>query len=82
MIEKFEINVDMTDAKVSREAVNLGGTTANFKYGDIVNLKDLFYGMMLPSGNDAAFCIAEYFGKLLYKKSPEYEQKLQQLIKM
>jgi D-alanyl-D-alanine carboxypeptidase len=56
--------------KVSREAINLGGTTANLKFGDILTLKDLLYGMMLPSGNDAAFAIAEYFGRLLYKKSP------------
>ena len=26
------------------------------------------YGMMLPSGNDAAFLLAEYFGKLLKEK--------------
>lgn len=43
--------------KVSRDAVLLGGTTANLKTADEITLKDLFYGMMLPSGNDAAFAI-------------------------
>ncbi len=47
------------------------GTTANLKFTDVLTLKDLFYGMMLPSGNDAAFALAEYFGRLLYKKFPE-----------
>ena len=26
------------------------------------------YGMMLPSGNDAAFALAKYFGKYLFVK--------------
>jgi D-alanyl-D-alanine carboxypeptidase len=46
------------------------------KFGDILTVKDLLYGMMLPSGNDSAFALAEYFGRLLYKLSPEYEEKL------
>ena len=39
------------------------GTSANLVKGDILTLKQLFYGIMLPSGNDAAFTIAEYLGK-------------------
>ena len=27
-------------------------------------LEQMFYGMMLPSGNDAAYTIAEYVGNL------------------
>ena len=27
----------------------------------------LFYGLMLPSGNDAAYCLAEYIGEFLYE---------------
>ncbi len=36
-----------------------------------MSLYDLFYGMMLPSGNDAAFQIAQIGGSLIYmhKKS-------------
>jgi len=34
------------------------GTTANLKVGDRIKVWDLFYGMMLPSGNDAAWAIA------------------------
>jgi hypothetical protein len=30
-----------------------------------MTLDQLFYGMMLPSGNDAAFTLAEYFGQLI-----------------
>jgi len=38
--------------------------------------------MMLPSGNDAAFTIAEYFGRLLYRQSSDYSQKVQEVIKI
>ena len=33
------------------------------------------YGLMLPSGNDAAHCLAEYFGGLLKKEAHEIEEK-------
>jgi D-alanyl-D-alanine carboxypeptidase len=31
----------------------------------IFTLKDLFYGMMLPSGNDAAYMIAQVGGTII-----------------
>lgn len=51
--------------KVSRIAANVGGTTAGLTEGDEIRIKDLLYGLMLPSGNDAAWTLAEYFGKKL-----------------
>lgn len=30
-----------------------------------LSLKDLFYGMMLPSGNDAAYQVAQIGGSIL-----------------
>ena len=33
--------------------------------GDILTLKDLLYGLMLPSGNDAAIALSKHFGELL-----------------
>lgn len=44
--------------KVSRTASELGGTTAELRAGDIISYEDLLYGMMLPSGNDAAYTLA------------------------
>ena len=37
-------------------------TTAGLRVGEIVSLETLLYGMMLPSGNDAANVIAENYG--------------------
>jgi len=36
------------------------------------------HGLMLPSGNDAAICFAEYFGNLLQKEAEEIEEKILQ----
>lgn len=41
------------------------GTTAKIKYGAVYTLYDLYFGMMLPSGNDAAYLIAEVGSMLL-----------------
>ncbi|KRX01851.1 Beta-lactamase/transpeptidase-like protein [Pseudocohnilembus persalinus] len=38
-----------------------GGTTAKLQEGMFVSILDLFYGLMLPSGNDAAYVLAENF---------------------
>jgi D-alanyl-D-alanine carboxypeptidase len=37
------------------------------------------YGLLLPSGNDAAHCLAEYFGGLLKKDAEEQEAKTAKL---
>lgn len=47
---------------VSPEAAAVGGTTAKLRVGEVYTVADLLYGMMLPSGNDAAAALAEYLG--------------------
>lgn len=41
------------------------GTSANLRRGDRLLIIDLLYGMLLPSGNDAALALAQYLGKFL-----------------
>ena len=50
---------------VSVKASGVTGTTAELMPGDRVKFADLLYGLMLPSGNDAAQALAEYFGDLI-----------------
>lgn len=47
---------------VSENAVHLAGDSSkcNLSAGDQMTLRDLIYGLMLRSGNDAAIAIAEY----------------------
>jgi D-alanyl-D-alanine carboxypeptidase len=51
--------------RVSDFASKMIGTTANLKSGTWIILKDLLFGTMLPSGNDAAYVLAETIGFIL-----------------
>jgi D-alanyl-D-alanine carboxypeptidase len=51
--------------RVSESASKCIGTTARLKPFYWIMLKDLFYGIMLPSGNDAAHLLAEVMGYLI-----------------
>lgn len=51
--------------KVSKQASKISGTSAELNENDEITLLDLLYGLMLPSGNDAAWALAEYCGKKL-----------------
>lgn len=42
-----------------------GGSTAGLMVGDELSFEDLLYGLMLPSGNDAARCLARVVGDML-----------------
>jgi D-alanyl-D-alanine carboxypeptidase (penicillin-binding protein 5/6) len=61
--------------RVSATAAAHNGTSAELKVGKYVRLYDLFYGTMLPSGNDAAYLLAEVFGLLLFYESVKPESK-------
>ena len=52
--------VTVTDAAVITEA---GASLANIKPGDQLTLEQLLYGLMLPSGNDAANAIGSSGGQ-------------------
>lgn len=47
---------------VSENAATIGGSTAYLVEGDALSMQDMLYAMMLPSGNDAATALAEYYG--------------------
>lgn len=47
---------------ISRRADDTPGSTAAVRAGETLPLRELLYGLMLPSGNDAATAIAEHLG--------------------
>lgn len=53
---------------VRKTSTLIGGTTASLQEGQLCTLLELFYGMMLPSGNDAAIAMSEAIGLLSYLK--------------
>lgn len=46
--------------EISAKAAGTGGSRLGLKKGDKITVRDLLYGLMLRSGNDAAVAIAEY----------------------
>lgn len=64
--------------EISAKAANTGGSRLKISKGDKITVKDLLYGLMLRSGNDAAVALAEYvggsiegFAELMNKKAKE-----------
>ncbi len=65
LAKRFHVDLYSAVATISERAALMTGTTATLEEGDQILLHDLFHGMMLPSGNDAALAVSEYFGELL-----------------
>ncbi|QVK19404.1 D-alanyl-D-alanine carboxypeptidase [Mycoplasmatota bacterium] len=54
-------NANLSDeVTISEEAANQPPSSINLTPGDKLTLEDLLYGLILRSGNDAAYAIAEY----------------------
>lgn len=75
VLENIELN---TTVEVSKKAAGTGGSRLGLKTGDKITIKDLLYGLMLCSGNDAAVCLAESvagsvpeFANLMNKKAKD-----------
>lgn len=72
MCEKLDVKANNTYVQVSRYASQIVGTSAELNEGDIISIEDLYYALMLPSGNDAAVVLAENFGVYSYYQSKEF----------
>ena len=56
IIENCDLNNIVT---ISKKAAGTGGSRLGLKTGDKITIKDLLYGLLLVSGNDAAVALAE-----------------------
>ena len=52
-------NLDET-VEISKKAAGTGGSRLGLKVGDRITVRDLLYGLMIRSGNDAAVALAEH----------------------
>lgn len=59
IIENCDLNQTIT---VSKKAASTGGSRLGLKIGDKITIRDLLYGLLLCSGNDAAIALAETAG--------------------
>lgn len=58
---------------VSAQAAKTGGSSARIREGDRYVVRELLYGLLLPSGNDAATALAEHFGPRFRKEAKDDE---------
>jgi D-alanyl-D-alanine carboxypeptidase len=65
--------------RITSSAVEMIGTTADLKQSTWVSIEDLLFGTMLPSGNDAAYTLAEYLGYLMSQKSKKAHSEIKKL---
>lgn len=73
-------NKDLNDTvEVSKKAAGTGGSRLGLKAGDKITVRDLLYGLMLRSGNDAAVALAEYAGGSIAGFSELMNQKAEKL---
>ena len=56
MAKRYQLNLEKLKIKIllSSTTAILGGTSAGLLEHDSITISELLYGMMLPSGNDAA----------------------------
>jgi D-alanyl-D-alanine carboxypeptidase len=67
LLEQYNLNPNATKVNILESSTTpfLGGTSAELLAGDKISVQELFYGMMLPSGNDAAQSLAIFFGNMM-----------------
>ena len=58
LVVKHIKNLDQK-VTISKEAAALGGSSMELKEGEVVTVRQLLYGLMILSGNDAAYSLAE-----------------------
>jgi len=72
-------NCDLSETvTISKKAAGTGGSRLGLKTGDKITIRDLLYGLLLVSGNDAAVSLAETcsgsvaeFARLMNEKAKE-----------
>jgi D-alanyl-D-alanine carboxypeptidase (penicillin-binding protein 5/6) len=65
VLQQIEKDKGVLDQVVtfSERADKTGGSTSGIRAGEQLPVKHLLYGLLLPSGNDAAVALAENFGR-------------------
>ena len=81
LTRRFNLNLN-TQVFVEPDAVNIVGTKAKLRPGDSIKLWDLFHALMLPSGNDAALVIADFFGSRLGSSRASFIEEMNRSAKM
>jgi serine-type D-Ala-D-Ala carboxypeptidase (penicillin-binding protein 5/6) len=72
ILQRADKNPKLLDEEIrfSERAAATPGSSCRLKVGERLPIRELLYGLLLPSGNDAAVALAEYFGPRLQEGEP------------
>ena len=79
LAKQFKLKISELYVPICSIAANVRGTTANLRKGDRLTVEQLLYGLMLPSGNDAAFALAKFFGKMIFERKGYDDKDIQRI---
>jgi D-alanyl-D-alanine carboxypeptidase (penicillin-binding protein 5/6) len=79
ILQRADKNPKLLDEEIrfSERAAATPGSSCRLKSGERLPVRELLYGLMLPSGNDAAVALAEHFGPRLQSGEPAREDAVQ-----
>lgn len=58
-----------TETATVQTGETVGGSSASLTVGDVLTLRELLYGMIVPSGNDAAEVVARVIGDYIHSQT-------------
>jgi serine-type D-Ala-D-Ala carboxypeptidase (penicillin-binding protein 5/6) len=72
ILQRADKNPKLLDEEIrfSERAAATPGSSCRLKVGERLPVRELLYGLLLPSGNDAAVALAEHFGPRLQEGEP------------
>jgi D-alanyl-D-alanine carboxypeptidase (penicillin-binding protein 5/6) len=75
ILQRADRDPKLLDEEVhfSERAAATRGSSCRLKVGERLPVRELLYGLLLPSGNDAAVALAEHFGPRLQPGGPARE---------
>lgn len=76
--------LDASKSVTAGEVLNkvaAGSSVAEIKKGDTLTVEQLVAGMLLPSGNDAAYILAAEAGRAMYGKSVSTDEAIKRFVK-
>ncbi len=61
--ERLGLDEQEQKVRIGKFETGINGTSAGLKEGEIYTVEQLYYGLMLPSGNDASLGLAVWGGR-------------------
>lgn len=82
ILQRADKNPKWLDEEIrfSKRAAATRGSSCRLKIGERLTVRELLYGLLLPSGNDAAVALAEHFGSRLQSGESAAEDSIRMFV--